>query len=29
LMMYYHDEKTEEDYEALRVAQSPDSVSEW
>jgi hypothetical protein len=28
-MLYYHDEKTEEDYEALRIAQNPDSVSEW
>ena len=29
LMLYYHDEKTEGDYEALRIAQNPDSVSEW
>jgi hypothetical protein len=28
-MLYYHDEKTEGDYEALRIAQNPDSVSEW
>ena len=29
LMLFYHDEKTEEDYEALRIAQNPDSVSGW
>jgi len=28
LMLFYHDEKTEEDYEALQRAQNPDSVSE-
>jgi hypothetical protein len=28
-MLYYHDEKTEEDYEALQRAQNPDVVSEW
>ena len=29
LMLFYHDEKTEEDYEALQRAQNPDVVSEW
>jgi len=27
-MLFYHDEKTEEDYEALQRAQNPDVVSE-